>query len=298
MPTDGARKQVARSIAIDTFWKEGTTYRVTAWLKGEKDNRNNGLTVSAITPIKGKYKSFGGCSLKVPPAREGWKRVSREFTIGKGAQNLRFMLDAYGGTSFLADGIAFEEKLPDGTFRPVARTNSGDKQEMLAFVERWIRLYRGEGRKWLAHGRQLHPPKIDCESVAYHENFRGTEIDNVKPVVFGTALRHGVGGGGRHARAHVRERDALRAEDRLSLEGRLDAHDDEAARTAFGSALIGHAGIAVGGLADHVAHPGDGTVVIREVGLREDFQVGAAVVVLREAGEVAADVLLVEDQVA
>ena len=67
------------------------------------------------------------------------------------------------------------------------RIATGDQKEMLAFVERWIRLYRGEGRKWLAHGRELHPPKIDCESVAYHENFRGTEIDNVKPVVFGTA---------------------------------------------------------------------------------------------------------------
>ena len=81
----------------------------------------------------------------------------------------------------------FEEKLPDGTFRPVVSNKSDEKKEMLAFVERWIRLYRGEGRKWLAHGRELHPPKIDCESVAYHENFRGTEIDNVKPVVFGTA---------------------------------------------------------------------------------------------------------------
>jgi len=97
------------------------------------------------------------------------------------------MLDAYGGTSFLADGITFEEKLPDGTFRPVARTAPDNQKEMLAFVERWIRLYRGEGRKWLAHGREIHPPKIDCESVAYHENFRGTEIDNVKPTVFGTA---------------------------------------------------------------------------------------------------------------
>ena len=185
--TDGARKQVARSIAIDTFWKEGTTYRVSAWLKGEKDNRSNGLTVSAIAPLNGKYKSFGSCSLKAPPAREGWKRLSGEFTIGKGAQSLRFMLDAYEKTSFLADGITFEEKLPNGTFRPVPRTAPDNQKEMLAFVERWIRLYRGEGRKWLAHGRELHPPKIDCESVAYHENFRGTEIDNVKPVVFGTA---------------------------------------------------------------------------------------------------------------
>ena len=123
----------------------------------------------------------------MPPAREGWKRLSGEFTIGKGAEHLRFMLDVYGGTSFLADGITFEEKLQNGTFRPVVRTAPDEKKEMLAFVERWIRLYRGEGRKWLAYGRQLHPPKIDCESVTYHENFRGTEINNVKPVVFGTA---------------------------------------------------------------------------------------------------------------
>ena len=185
--SNGARKQVARSIAIDTFWKEGTTYRVSAWLKGEKDYRHNGLIVSAIAPCNGKYKIFGGCSLKVPSAREGWKRLSGEFTIEKGAQSLRFMLDVYGGTSFLADGITFEEKLPDGTFRPTVRTLSGDKKAMLAFAERWIQIYRGEGRKWLAHGRQLHPPKIECSSVAYHENFRGKEIDNVKPVVFGTA---------------------------------------------------------------------------------------------------------------
>ncbi|MDO5313465.1 MAG: hypothetical protein Q4G55_08670, partial [bacterium] len=52
------------------------------------------------------------------------------------------------------------------------------------FCEAWVRLYHGEGRKWLAHGRQLRPPAFRCEQVAYEENFRGREIRNVKPVVF------------------------------------------------------------------------------------------------------------------
>lgn len=183
----GKRSQVARSVGCGEFWRKGAVYRVSAWLKGETDCPRNDFSVAALKSVDGKYRYFGGCSFKVPPASEGWKRVSAEFTIAPGAETLRFMLNANDGTSFLADDIAFEEKQPNGTFRPVARTNSDDKQEMLAFVERWIRLYRGEGRKWLAHGRQLHPPKIDCESVAYHENFRGKKIDNVKPVVFGTA---------------------------------------------------------------------------------------------------------------
>lgn len=64
---------------------------------------------------------------------------------------------------------------------------TGEQKKVLQFCERWIRLYRGEGRKWLAHGRALHPPKVECEYVAYKDNFRGTMIENDKPTVFGTA---------------------------------------------------------------------------------------------------------------
>lgn len=79
-------------------------------------------------------------------------------------------------------------RLPVTTaFYDEAAKPSADKRQMLAFVEDWIRVYRGEGRKWLAHGRQLHPPKVECDAIAYHENFRGTEIDNDKPAVFATA---------------------------------------------------------------------------------------------------------------
>jgi hypothetical protein len=66
--------------------------------------------------------------------------------------------------------------------------NPTDEQKaVLDFVERWIVFHRGEGRKWLAHGRQLHPPRVECDTVAYHEKFRGEEIDKVMPAVFSSA---------------------------------------------------------------------------------------------------------------
>ena len=186
MRVTGKRKkvQVACSVPCARFWKKGTVYRVTCWLKAEKVKPSyNGLSVVAIKRVDEKYKTYGGCNFDLPAVDQGWKRFSKEFTIDPGAESLRFMLNAADGTSFLADGIVFEEKLSDGSFVPVI----AQKSKTLDFVEKWISIYRGEGRKWLAHGKALHPPKIDCAHEAYNENFRGLEINNIKPVVFGTA---------------------------------------------------------------------------------------------------------------
>ena len=184
--TSGKRSQVARSVLIDQFWKKGATYRVSMWLKGETHDPVNNACASAIKRVDGKYRNFGGVNFAIPKPEEGWRKVSSEFTIDPGAESLRFMLNANNGTSFLVDGVTFEQKRADGSFGPVER-QAGEMDQVVAFCENWIRLYRGEGRKWLAHGRELHPPKVDCEHVAYSENFRGTEISNVKPSVFATA---------------------------------------------------------------------------------------------------------------
>lgn len=182
----GSRSQVARSIPIDAFWKPGATYRVSLWLKGEVVHPANDVQVAAIKRVDGKYRTYGRASFPVPKPEAGWQKVSQEFAIAPGAEQLRFMLNANGTSAYLVDGIVFEEKRTDGTFGPVARV-AGARERTLAFCENWIRLYRGAGRKWLAHGRELHPPKVECDLAAYSENFRGTEIENVKPVVFGTA---------------------------------------------------------------------------------------------------------------
>ena len=35
------------------------------------------------------------------------------------------------------------------------------------FLHNWIRLYRGAGRPFLAHGRHLRPPRVSCTRVKY-----------------------------------------------------------------------------------------------------------------------------------
>ena len=62
--------------------------------------------------------------------------------------------------------------------------NRADIARTRTFCENWVRLYHGEGRKWLAHGRQLRPPEFRCTIVPYEENFRGRATRNVQPVVY------------------------------------------------------------------------------------------------------------------
>ncbi len=56
--------------------------------------------------------------------------------------------------------------------------------ESLDFCERWIRFYHGEGRRYLAHGKQLHPPKMECKRIRFTENFRGDKFKRDVPCVF------------------------------------------------------------------------------------------------------------------
>ena len=62
--------------------------------------------------------------------------------------------------------------------------NRADIARTRTFCENWVRLYHGEGRKWLAHGRQLRPPEFRCTIVPYEEYFRGRTTRNVQPVVY------------------------------------------------------------------------------------------------------------------
>ena len=174
--------QIARSLKAGDFFVPGRTYRMTVSLKGVTDGPGNQLNVGVIRQEEGKYKGLGGASLKVPKAGEGWKTASRAFKMPSGGEHVRFMFDAYGRSAFLADDLKVEEKADDGTWRPIVRRE--DPNGTLAFCENWVRLYRGEGRKYLAHGKALRPPEFRCARVAYYENFRGREVRNVKPAVF------------------------------------------------------------------------------------------------------------------
>ena len=178
------RVQVARNLPVAAM-RPGTVYRVTCSFKTLKDARRNATHFAALVREGDRYRSLGGVSFDMPKASEGWKTRVAEFSMPKGATEFRLMFDSFDGGVFLVDGLVFEEKRPDGSYA-VARASNGN-DGVLDFVEKWIRLYRGEGRKFLAYGKELHPPTVECDVVAYHDNFRGTVIDNDKPAVFASA---------------------------------------------------------------------------------------------------------------
>ena len=181
----GPRMQIARNLMHEAMLP-GTVYRVSCAVKTIKSHRNNALHFAALSRPKGKYKSLGGVDFVPPKPEEGWKVLTKEFTMPKGVELFRIMFDACGDGIFLVDDVKFEQKQSDGSY-VVAKEATNGQSEMLRFTEEWIRLYRGEGRKFLAYGKELHPPRIECDQVAYYENFRGTDIENVKPAVFASA---------------------------------------------------------------------------------------------------------------
>ena len=81
------------------------------------------------------------------------------------------------------------------------------RQDYMRFLDQWVRLYHGEGRDWLAHGRHIRPLRYSCEKVAYDFNFRGEgrsktdmpavfhaayeSLDGRRAYVFGNATERG-----------------------------------------------------------------------------------------------------------
>ena len=79
---------------------------------------------------------------------------SRLTTRRSGGQ-LRLIVWAPPGAKFLIDDVRLER---DG--REV--TVSGDSQ-YTQFMKRWIALYQGEGKEFLANGFQIKPPVLTCD---------------------------------------------------------------------------------------------------------------------------------------
>ena len=68
----------------------------------------------------------------------------------------------------------------DGTLKDAAKGR---------FLAAWARLWRGEGKPYLAYGRHIRPPRLECEHVRYRDKWRGIRIDMDMPAVFHAAYR-------------------------------------------------------------------------------------------------------------
>ena len=114
-------------------------------------------TINGSVPGSLKYGTRAGEQGEIPfPATGGWTKVSA--TLRSGGQ-LRLIVWAPPGAKFLIDDVRLER---DG--REV--TVSGDSQ-YTQFMKRWIALYQGEGKEFLANGFQIKPPVLACDTFRF-----------------------------------------------------------------------------------------------------------------------------------
>ena len=117
-----------------------------------------------------------------PKPEEGWVRRESTFVMpDEDSLTLRFMINCGKGENRVwIDDVRFEEVSADGA-KPVRFSNRGWYHR---FMLAWVKMYHGEGRDWLAHGRQVRPPRIDCERLVVEEQLRkGGKVKVTRPAV-------------------------------------------------------------------------------------------------------------------
>ena len=155
--------QVSQNVMEDDpeAFRPGMKLRLSAWMKTAKMAKPNSIQLGVFAPG---LKSLGGCSLPFPAAGAGWQRVSGDFTAKPGAEMFRIMIHINGEATAWVDDMTLEAVAEDGTAKPLklsGRTTYDD------FMKRWVALYHGEGREWLAFGRQIKPPQLVCATMPY-----------------------------------------------------------------------------------------------------------------------------------
>ena len=141
----GAPMQVSQTVEE----LQPGNYTVSAWVRGD----------DAMAPVGELKLGFvdSGEAKSIPfPAATNWTKIEAKVVVGN---HLRLIIWAPPGARFHIDDLRLER---DGTEVLVR----GDSKYM-RFMKRWIALYRGAGREFLANGFRVKPPQLACAKVRF-----------------------------------------------------------------------------------------------------------------------------------
>jgi hypothetical protein len=125
-------------------------------LRAERLARPNAVNFAALTTaLEGK----GGGHLPFPAADGQWHEVSAPFTVSADAQFLRIMVHVSGEARVWVDDLAILDDASGQVVEVEAKPADHD------LTQHWVRLFHGEGRPYLQHGRLLHPPRLETQTV-------------------------------------------------------------------------------------------------------------------------------------
>jgi hypothetical protein len=155
----GQTVQVSQNVPVAGAFAAGRRYRLSAWVKGGGAQSGNALMVGCFA--EGMKPTWSG-SIALPSEPGGWVQGASDFTLPEGSRVLRVMLHLRGEGTVWIDDVQLAELRPDGSAAPVLRSPFPADH---AFMRRWVDLYHGEGRPYLALGRTLQRPALQCERV-------------------------------------------------------------------------------------------------------------------------------------
>ena len=148
----------------DAAFVPGAKYRLGAWLKTDSAEEPERCFMEPQVYAEGELLDTMMPRVGFPKAGEGWKRVTVDFTLPEKAILLRPHFRTAGKAVTHVDGVTLERIADDGSTKPVVFTGSSPYKR---FMKRWVELYHGEGRKFLAHGRQIRGAEVKCKTIHY-----------------------------------------------------------------------------------------------------------------------------------
>lgn len=145
----------------------GRKLRFSAWTKLERGS------FQVDFGYFGQKGALGWSRLTSSKPGEGWKHVTVDTMVPKGEMKMiRLMINAKRGTLGWIDDMELAEVLPDGSTRTLRYQGSSRKAKKTA---RDLELYGVTAREWLAYGRRVKPPRLECDRIEYY----GREVDAV-----------------------------------------------------------------------------------------------------------------------
>jgi hypothetical protein len=153
--------QVSQNVWVGKPFKIGGTYRLSAWMKTRSLAQPNAILLATLTQA---LKSTGGWRINMPDRSSDWTRGEVTFTVPEGSDFLRIMIHLQGQGEVWVDDLTLEEMRSDGTFRVLMRPETPPDHDLMS---QWVKLFYGEGRPYLLHGRMLHPPKLETGMTQY-----------------------------------------------------------------------------------------------------------------------------------
>ena len=152
--------QVSQNVPVGGQFHVGGKYRVSVRIRSSSLAKDNALMLGTFTS---QMRHTGGGTIGIPrDTAQEWVTGEATLSVPEGSNLLRLMLHLEGPGTVWLDDMAMEQILPDGTRKPVARAETPPDHALIA---RWVDLFHGRGRPYLQHGRMLHPPGLEVDSV-------------------------------------------------------------------------------------------------------------------------------------